>query len=206
MCNTFESGMRRFHRDHMRANRAHGFTLIELMMVVTVIGILALMAIVGFRRYIRASRTTEATQMVGSIRAAQETYKSEVGQYANVSTNLEPASAYPKANPNATMTVWGADCATCNGNVNAWRQLPVHASGAMLYGYATIAGTQATAPTVPSFLSSQTPTQITFPTAAQLTGDWYVAEGLNDYDVDGKYCVVIGYSWSNNIYVEREGE
>jgi type IV pilus assembly protein PilA len=191
-------------RARLRAN-ALGLTLVELMVVVTVIAILAMIAVVGFRKFIRSSHTTEATQMVGAIRTAQETYHSEVGQYANVSTNLEPASTYPRALPNSSMTAWGADCTVCNGNVNAWRQLPVHASGAMMFGYATIAGTQATAPTPPSFLASQA-SGVTFPAQTQLTGDWYVAEGLDDFDGDGKYCVVLGYSWSNLIYVERDGE
>ncbi len=44
-----------------------GFTLIELMIVVAIIGILAAVAIPAFLRYIKRSKTSEATQNVGSI-------------------------------------------------------------------------------------------------------------------------------------------
>ena len=44
-----------------------GFTLIELMIVVAIIGILAAVAIPAFLRYIKRSKTAEATQNVGSI-------------------------------------------------------------------------------------------------------------------------------------------
>ncbi len=44
-----------------------GFTLIELMIVVAIIGILAAVAIPAFLRYIKRSKTAEATQNVGAI-------------------------------------------------------------------------------------------------------------------------------------------
>ena len=50
----------------MKTNRK-GFTLIELMIVVAIIGILAAVAIPGFMRYIKSSKTTEATTNMKAI-------------------------------------------------------------------------------------------------------------------------------------------
>jgi len=50
-----------------RSRRSQGFTLIELMIVVAIIGILAVLAIYGVARYLKTSKTAEATNNVGAI-------------------------------------------------------------------------------------------------------------------------------------------
>ena len=57
----------------MKTNRK-GFTLIELMIVVAIIGILAAVAIPGFMRYIKNSKTTEATTNLNAIVKGAESY------------------------------------------------------------------------------------------------------------------------------------
>ena len=57
--------------------KTKGFTLIELMIVVAIIGILAAVAIPAFMKYIRRSKTTEATMNIRKIFDSSVAYFNE---------------------------------------------------------------------------------------------------------------------------------
>src|SRR5262252_6537948 len=79
-----------------------GFTLIELMIVVAIIGILAAVAIPAFMKYIRRSKTTEATMNVRKMFDSSVSYFE--GEHADVGGNIlakqfpDPDGPAPAAN------------------------------------------------------------------------------------------------------------
>ncbi|MEI8254321.1 MAG: type II secretion system protein [Deltaproteobacteria bacterium] len=60
--------------EHPKRRAAPGFTLIELMVVVTILGILASVAIPSFLKYMRRARTTEAVDKLAYLYRASATY------------------------------------------------------------------------------------------------------------------------------------
>jgi type IV pilus assembly protein PilE len=55
-------------------SRAHGFTLIEVMIVVAIIGILAAITIPQYADYMRRARVSEAVGLLASMRPRMEQY------------------------------------------------------------------------------------------------------------------------------------
>jgi type IV pilus assembly protein PilA len=188
-----------------RATRA--FTLVELMIVIVIVGILAVLAVVGYRMLVLSAHTTEATQMIQSIRTAQEAYHAETQTYVSTSTSLT-SGLYPNTTPNNNKTGWGAGitggaCPALPGaSLNCWSALPLHVDSAVMFGYATIGGLAGTVsfPTVPPINGSS----ITLPTAAPT--DWYFISAMGDVNNNGIFCTVIGTSFTNDLFIDKEGE
>ena len=67
---------------------SHGFTLIELMIVVVVIGILASIAFPSYRDYAQRARRADAMALLADIQARQERYFFDHQQYAAALTDL----------------------------------------------------------------------------------------------------------------------
>lgn len=64
--------------------RRRGITLVELLIVVVIISILSLIAVAGFRKYTVQARVSEAHNVLGQIRTAQEAYRQSFGNYCCV--------------------------------------------------------------------------------------------------------------------------
>ena len=67
----------------MRVRNNRGFTMTELMIVVTIIGILATIAFPMFQTVPERSKSTEAVTALGLIRSAMRIYYVEHGTFAN---------------------------------------------------------------------------------------------------------------------------
>ena len=175
-----------------------GYTLVEVMVVVIIVAVLAVLAAYGVRKYVYATKSTEAINMIGSIKAQEEAYKDETFQYLNVSTTID--TFYPNATPDKTK--WAFDNPAGNNYAN-WKQLAVTSNLPVQFGYAVVAGLPGGIPipqpgTTPAFV---------WPVP---TEPWYVvkAQGNLDGDTAGgptSNSILVSSSFTTEIYSENEG-
>ncbi|MDO9021525.1 MAG: prepilin-type N-terminal cleavage/methylation domain-containing protein [Deltaproteobacteria bacterium] len=78
-----------------------GFTLVELMIVVVILGILSAVAIPAFSRYVKRSKTTEASAGIGSMYRLQLSYYENTHE-RSTSTTFATCPAMPTAAPSAS--------------------------------------------------------------------------------------------------------
>jgi prepilin-type N-terminal cleavage/methylation domain-containing protein len=172
-----------------------GFTLVELMTVVIIVLVLATLAVYAVRKYVWSAKTTEAYDMINSIRSAQEAYRAETFAYCDVSaSNL--GTYWPEAAPGAGKAAW--DAATCTDACIGFRTLGVSPHGAVQFRYSTIAGSGNPSLTGTSATGYQLP--------ATATGPWYVVQAVGDQNGDGTPSVFISSSFSSDVYSEHETE
>ena len=174
-----------------------GFTLLELMAVVIIIGVLSTLAVYGVRKYVYASKTTEAIHMIGSIKSAEESYKSETFKYAGVDRDKIDNSGnfYPgKENPSRKKWDWNA---TGHDDYAAvWGPLGVQSDSPVIFEYIIVAGGPAQALPKPGEFS-----QLSWgDQGASAPGPWYVVVARADQDGDGKMSCFTSSNLTGEIF------
>lgn len=185
----------------LRHGQARGFTLAELMIVVVIAGVLATLAGYGVTRYVASAKTGEAVQMIGTIKAAQESYKDETFQYLNVASDLDAdASFYPHdfstARPGKDRVMWGGEKGSLAGR---WRELGVNPSGPVMFAYACAAG--------PAGALASPGSDITIGGwKATLDQPWYVIKAKADLVGGDASTVFVGTSFTTELFSANAGE
>jgi prepilin-type N-terminal cleavage/methylation domain-containing protein len=174
--------------------RTHGFSLIELMIVVAITGILAATAIPTFITYIYKSRTSEAVSFLGVIKLKQEAYRSEFGQYLTCMGGTMGSgtamSAFATAN-NFVPTKGSGSASLAWSGGTCFNTLGASPDGPVRFRYGWIAGTPATMPA---------DVQNALGLGATVDHYW-VAQAHADLDDDGTWCVYELSSFTRNIWV-----
>jgi type IV pilus assembly protein PilA len=190
-----------------RRRFVRGFTLIELLIVVAMIGVLAALAIAGYRKYIYSAGSSEATAMLGSIRAAQEAYKAEALSYLPVSgtdggdlSNLYPRAA---AALDDRKVGWGGGSDAVADN---WRILNASPDGAVRFSYACVAGLPGSTPPGASGFGEPDPSWANAYGGGDAPEPWFVAIAVGDRDDDGQYAVLATSSFSSEVLVHDDTE
>jgi len=106
------------------ARRAHGFTLLEVMITVAVIGILAAVALPSYNDYIRRGQQVEAFNALSDFRAKMEQYYQDNRNYGSGTCASD-----------ATASSWNGFTATeyftfaCSSPDNTWQTFHIAATG-----------------------------------------------------------------------------
>jgi prepilin-type N-terminal cleavage/methylation domain-containing protein len=180
-----------------RRYAARGFSLVELLAVVTISAVLALAGVAMFRRHIVASRGSEATALLEAIRSAEHMYMSENHGYLNVSLANNGGQWYPQQNPTNQRAAW-----TNQTHLDwpQWSQLGLPLNKTVMFSYLVNAGVPGT--TMPA-LAADFKAPPVFPVPPL---DWYLIQAKGDTDGNGVFALYATTSLSNEIYSENDGD
>lgn len=178
-----------FHRSLRLRTLSRGYTLTELMIVVSMIGILSALAVVGYRKYIDSAKISEPLSLIQSIRSAEEEFKDKTMTYLNVSTKYFPRESF-----DSKKMGWAN---TGHTDYMKWQTLGVVASGPVRFGYRVNSGAAGVAIAVP--IDYAPPPTFTTP-----TNPWYIVQAKGDPNEDGKPTVLIATSFSSEIVYNED--
>lgn len=172
-----------------------GFTLVEMLAVVTMVGVLATLAVYGVRKYVLAAKSSEALAMVNTIKAHEEAYRDETFSYLDVSSGGGYEPLYPMTAPGRGKAAWWNPGHADYAN---WLRLGADANGPVSFGYAVHAG--AAGASIPSPGTAQS---LNFPNPTDV---WYVIKAVADHNGDGTKAIVVASSFTREVYVENDSE
>ena len=169
-----------------------GFSLVELMVVVTMVGILSALAIMGISNYSGRMKNHEAIRVVAAIKVAQEAYRAEHGEYYDVSGDL--TECYPHGSEAALghrLYSWHS-----GAGFDRWQTLGVDVSGNVHFCYSVAAGLAGES--MPSIQASE-PYNLPVPDAP-----WYIVQAVGDPDRDTRRTVYVSTSFGESVDLVQE--
>lgn len=196
----------RLLRARRQRTATRGFSLVELMAVVTIIGILAALGIAILSKRAKESNVANAIVVVKAIGVAQELYRAQNHVYLNVSSSN--SAWYPNANirANQRASFWrvGSDDET-----KRWRRLAPDVRGPVQFGFLTNAGLPSTsdAEAPEAFLAAGFGAKVELPRGVGSdTEPWYLIQARADADNDSIQCGVVAVNWTPQVLTFDDGE
>ena len=98
--------------------KQNGFTLVELMIVITVIGILAAISMPKFQQAADKAKAAEAPQMLRAIAGAQHGHRLVKGEYLNLGADSHNWSILGLKLPNSAYFNYSATATPASGEID----------------------------------------------------------------------------------------
>jgi len=188
----------------MQAPRARGFSLIELMAVVTILAVLSMAAIASYRKYAHRGKNMEAIHMLAEIGMKQAMYFSLYGEYVDTTWSSNALAQFTNddwypSEISGGQKDWSIAC-PANANVYpGWCALGVRpGSGTVNYQYVTT-GWAPNDPVAALEIPSDGPNGAA-PLLFDTTRQWWVAVARGDLDQNGLYKTFAFTSEVNEVF------
>jgi prepilin-type N-terminal cleavage/methylation domain-containing protein len=193
--------------------RSRGFTLIELMIVVTIIGVLAVVAGAAYKKYGSRARSSEVYAMLGEFRSKEEAYRAEYSIYCSTGTNCSTAPAsettvYPVIDivPGTEPVAHPIGPAASPPTPATWNAIGMNPGKSSLYcGYNVVAGDNSTFAARAGAYGKP----LLLGAAAQVpTGPWWYGVAVCDWDggSDANNSTYVTSSTSTSVVTYNEGK
>lgn len=189
------------------SHASRGFTLVELLTVVTIVSVMAVIGLAALRNRVFGSKSTEALAMIQSIRVAEERWKAENLQYLDASPSGSWFPADPRVDTKATKRSFFVAAGT-HSDAARWAALRPVVSGPVEFGYLVNAGMPSTSMTTPAVTSIEWPPPCNATTSPPACNGehWYVIQAVADLDHDGVPAYFLASHLKGDVFRLNEGE
>lgn len=187
----------RVGRGELRRERARGYTLVEVMVVVAMIGVMGAIAIAGYQKYVDWAQVADTKDIVNALAAGQAGYYADTRGYLGCSSDWDDANVYPMV-PNSRKHHFHQ---TGHADYPCWRLLnpeTVELTYMSFWTQADVAG--AAYPTLAPGMAKET-----IDTAPPANRPWYIIIAVGDQNEDGNRSHFMTHSGQpSQIHIENQ--
>jgi prepilin-type N-terminal cleavage/methylation domain-containing protein len=177
------------------SRRKRGFTLIELMAVVTILAVLSTVAVVSYKKYLRKGKTMEAVTFLSDIGMKQATYFSVYGQYVDTSnsdSSYTTSDFYPSSISGGDK-LWDIECPDDASSYPGWCALGANPNSSKVnFQFVTVGWASGDSAPSQWIKDEERP--------------WWMAIARGDLDNNSKYSTFVLTSEESKVFFFNENE